>query len=489
MSPTADLILANRAYIDHNVPPDGGEPPPAGTGGLLVAVSPTISRDGSTTWIGVGRGAFDREWTDPGGRERIALAGGGTLAHRRLFFDDKIWAGHYAETANGFFWPLFHLVRAPLPRITSYFPRPVAPSEAAWSAFRGVNQAFAEASLSEGRRESCWIHDYQLGLVPRFARELGYPGRIGFFLHTPFPALDVALQFVDGQAEWQFAEWIRGVLGADLAGFQTRADVARFREAAIKLGLAEPDGEQLRVGARRVTVAAFPVGIDVAATIADGVGGELPSVVRQAGDFARPLLIGLERADYTKGIPERLRAIAALYREGLAFSYVGIASPTREGVAAYQRFQAEVDTLTRECEALAPPGGLFVNTAMALPFSQVLALLRTADIVCTSSLADGMNLVPLQAVAMQSALPQSERGVVLTGQDAGVASAFAGFENDGLVPFDPLDHPAFVQTLRRALGGTLPSISDRLVEAVRANDATRWGERYLVALQEAATDG
>lgn len=484
MPPTADLILANRAYLDHNAPPGGGTPPPAGTGGLLVAVSPTISRDGSTTWIGAGRGQFDREWTDAEGREELALPGGGILSHRRLYFDEPTWDGHYAETANGFFWPLFHLVRAPLPWLTSYFPVPAPPGEDAWNAFRRVNAAFAQVALDSGRGESCWIHDYQLGLAPQLVRDGGYPGAIGFFLHTPFPRLEIAQEFLNDTGNAQFAAWVRGVLGSDLVGLQTPADVERFLDAATGLGLAERDGDDLRVDGRRVRVQAFPVGIDFDGTMEQGASAEPPELLREQ-DWQRPLVVGLERADYTKGIPERLRAIAALYRDGVAFSYVGIASPTRENVAAYARLREETDALVAEATAITPSGALFESSARALPFEQVLGLLAAADVVCTSSLADGMNLVPLQAIAVQAARPAGTRGVALTGQDAGVASAFAGFERDGLAPLDPLDHDNFTRVLHDAVAGRVPGISDRLVDAVRQNDASGWGQRYLQALEDA----
>lgn len=484
MPAAADLILANRAYLDHNTSPGGGPPPPVGSGGLLVAVSPTITRDGSTTWIGAGRGSHDREWTDADGREQLDIPGGGVLAHHRLYFDDATWAGHYDVTANGFFWPLFHLVRAPLPRVTSYFPEPETPAPADWSAFRAVNDAFARAALEDGRNVSCWVHDYQLGLVPSLVRAGGYPGAIGFFLHTPFPRLAVAREYLSGAGAGHFADWVTGVLGADLVGLQTPADAERFREAAVELGLASLDGDGLRVDGRRVVVRDFPVGIDFDDTAAMGAAGQPPAIVRESG-WQPPLVVGLERADYTKGIPERLQAIAELYREGLAFSYVGIASPTRETVAAYQRLQAETARLVEEVRGVAPPGVLFECTAMALPFGEVLGLLGAADVVCTSSLADGMNLVPLQAVAVQAARPEAQRGVVLTGMDAGVASAFAGFERDGLVPFDPLDHDAFTHVLRQAVRGALPGISGRLIDAVRSGDATAWGRRYLEALETA----
>jgi len=115
----------------------------------------------------------------------------------------------------------------------------------------------------------------------------------------------------------------------------------------------------------------------------------------------------------------------------------------------------------------------------------VVALQRAADVVYTSSIADGMNLVPLQAAIAQSQLPEHERAVIITGRDAGVASVFAGFEKDGLVPVDPLDIGAMSDALKEAISGRPGRISDRLVSAVMANDARNWAARFLGALDAA----
>ncbi len=115
----------------------------------------------------------------------------------------------------------------------------------------------------------------------------------------------------------------------------------------------------------------------------------------------------------------------------------------------------------------------------------MLALLREADVVFTASLADGMNLVPLQAAVAQSSRPAAERGVVLAGRDAGVSSAYAGFEEDGLVPFDPLKPEGATRVLLDALKGRPGRISDRLVAAVREHDAHAWGRNFLGALDGA----
>src|SRR5688572_25131409 len=144
MEPRAGLILANRAYCDHELPPGDEDQAPDGKGGLLAAVRPAIvpwdGEDG-TLWIGAGRGASDHLYTDERGFEIIETARG-PLWHRRLYFTDETWHGHYADAANGFLWPLVHLVREPLPDLCEYYPAPVTPSDEAWDAHRAVNRAF-----------------------------------------------------------------------------------------------------------------------------------------------------------------------------------------------------------------------------------------------------------------------------------------------------------------------------------------------------------
>ena len=160
--------------------------------------------------------------------------------------------------------------------------------------------------------------------------------------------------------------------------------------------------------------------------------------------------------------------------------------PPGADVPAYDALQAECDRQAEKASRIAAGLGLpFVQSREALAWSEVLALLREASVVFTASLADGMNLVPLQAAIAQAFRPAGERGVVLAGRDAGVAAAYAGFEADGLVPFDPLDAEAAQHVLREALEGRPGRVSDRLVAAVRERDAHAWGRNFLGALDAA----
>ncbi len=482
VEPRADLILANRAYLDHDVPPTAGWTPSPASGGLLAAVKPLIAPwDGhsGTTWIGAGRGEFDREFVDGGGYEILSTPAGG-LRHRRLFFDRATWEAHYDDVSNSFFWPLMHIVREPLPLVTDYYPAPAAPTSVAWRGYRSANEQFAAAAMAEGPVATCWVHDYQLALTPRILREAGFRGRIGFFLHTPFPDVDVAAPFLEGAAGDRFKELIRGILGADLAGFQSQPDVERFREAAMRLCGAGFERDALRVEGRRVAMRAYPVGIGVDEVAVTAVDAPLPPSVAALKATGLPLVVGLERADFTKGIPERLRTLARAYESGARFVYAGVAAPTREGVHAYMRLGAAIDQAADEARAAAERAGLpFVHLREAMAWPEVVAMQREADVVFTSSLADGMNLVPLQAAVAQAKRSPGHRAVVIAGRDAGVSQALPGYEKDGLVPVDPLDAVAMADALREALAGRPGRISDRFVDHVFQHDARAWGTAFL----------
>lgn len=489
MEPRAGLILANRAYCDHEVPPDEEGETPDGSGGLLAAVRPAIvpwDGESGTTWIGAGRGAYDREYTDERGFELIQTPRG-PLRHRRLYFDEATWQGHYAESANGFLWPLVHLVRERLPDLCAYYPAPEAPSEQAWADHRAVNEAFAEAALEAPGTRTCWVHDYQLGLVPGMLRAAGYAAPVGFFLHTPFPDLEVAAPYLEDRGRQQFREFVAGILGADLVGVQSAPDAERLRRAARDLGLATVEGDNVRVGSRRVCVGEYPVGIDTDDVLGAAEEDAQSGLTRDARERGLPLVLGLERADFTKGIPERLAAVEAVFREGVPFAYLGVASPTREGVPGYETLGPYIQRAAERCAAAAADaGGAFLYVEESIAWNEVVALQRDADVVFTSSLADGLNLVPLQAAMAQSGRPPGERAVIISGRDAGVSHAFAGYERDGLVPVNPLDIGAMTAALAAALLGEPGRVSDRLVVAVRANDARHWAASFLRDLEDGA---
>lgn len=481
------LLLANRAFLDHESPRWADSPSSAGSGGLLAAVRPIIQPwDGTagTTWIGAGMGRYDREWTDSRGFE-ILETSRGQLRHRRLYFGSSTWQGHYADVANSFLWPVLHLVRYDLPAVTGYYPAPAPPTDADWRSFLAVNSAFAEAAAEERSAPWCWIHDYQLALVPGLLRDRGFAAPIGFFLHTPFPDIEVSRPYLQGGGGESFRRVVEGMLGADLLGFQTPADVERFSHAAVVLNGAEPAEGGLRFAGHYVRLRACPVGIDIDDVLDVANVANTPQRVLAAREAGLPLVVGLERGDFTKGIPERLRAVADAFRRGGRFAYLGIAAPTREGVRAYDSLESAVEKEARAArEAAVAAGGSFAHVRANVGWPDVVALQREADVVFTSSLADGQNLVPLQAAIAQSLRPAERRAVIISGRDAGVSSSFSEFAREGLAITDPLDPEAMRETLCAALRGEPSRITDSFVDAVRTRDARWWATEFLTTLEE-----
>ena len=481
------LILANRAFLDHESPRWADSPTTAGSGGLLVAVRPIIQPwDGErgTTWIGAGMGRYDREWTDSRGFELLET-NKGNLRHRRLYFGSSTWQGHYADVANSFLWPLFHLVRYDLPVKTGYYPVPAPPTAADWRSFFAVNTAFADAAAEETEAPWCWIHDYQLALVPGLLRDREFKAPIGFFLHTPFPDIDVAAPYLQGSGGESFRRIVEGLLGADLLGFQTPDDATRFSHAAVTLAGATPVEGGVRFQDHVVGVRAFPVGIDVEDVLSVARTAATPPRVTLAREAGLPLVVGLERGDFTKGIPERLGAVAAAFRKGGRFAYLGIAAPTREGVKAYEALDAAVEHAAHAArEAAHEAGGSFAHVRANVGWADVVALQREADVVFTSSLADGQNLVPLQTAIAQSLRPPEVRAVVISGRDAGASSSYGEFVGQGLAIADPLDPDELRDTLCAALLGRPGRISDDFVHAVETRDALSWATGFLTTLED-----
>ncbi|MGK2964003.1 MAG: trehalose-6-phosphate synthase [Tepidiformaceae bacterium] len=477
-----DIVVANRAYLDHDTREPLSPEKQGGAGGLLAVMRPVIRPwrgDSGTAWVGAGRGAFDHEFVDDRGYETIETPRG-PLRVRRVFVSDEEWDGHYRVTANSFLWPLLHITGDPLPAIATHYPEPATPSNAAWRAYVRTNRAFAAAALELQPARSCWVHDYQLGLVPAALREGGFAGKIGFFLHTPVPDIAVARPFFDARGRELIARVVAGILGADMVGLQCEGDVRRFKAAAAVLNGADVTADGLYFAGRHVRVSAHPVGIDVDEVLDIGRLAHPPARVASLVGGDIPLVVGLERADFTKGIPERLDALAAAYDAGARFHYAGYASPTRSGVEGYDQLNSIIEAKAAVLARKATDAGCtFFHAHESIPWEEVIALMRDADVVFTSSLSDGMNLVPLQAAAIQALAPEGRRATILCGRGAGVAETYRDCEGEGLLIVDPFDTHGMRNALMDAVAGRASRVSDLFIARIRERDAKHWATRYL----------
>jgi trehalose 6-phosphate synthase len=369
-------------------------------------------------------------------------------------------AGFHAGFANRTLWPLFHDQVIP-----STF------GDGWWHAYRNANEVFARAAQLAAARlvhePLIWVHDYHLLLVPERLRRLGARQPIGFFLHTPFPPPELFARLP------QRVELLAGLGGSDVVGFHTDADRRRFRAA----------WSQFADGSPPSTLVA-PASIDVAAGRAAATDSTVAARTRhlraRLGD--RVILLGVERLDYTKGIPERLRALVVLLerRRDLRrrIVYVQIAQPSRERLPEYRSLR---DNVEREIGRL---NGRFTEGDSAVPFRYLARTVRdrelaayylAADVALVTPLRDGMNLVAKEFVVAQHAA--GGHGALVLSEFAGAAAELG----DAYVcnPYDPDAVADMLEEVIEVDHDERRVRLARMAEQIAAFDVADWAERQL----------
>lgn len=375
---------------------------------------------------------------------------------------------YYEDFSNGVLWPLFHYLLDRLP-----------PGPTAWSTYEAVNRRFADVVVRRYRPDDLiWIHDYQLMLVPAMVRERLPGAKIGFFLHIPFPSAEVFRIL-----PWR-REILAGLLGADVIGFHTYTYQQHFVASVAALMGVETDEDGAWLEDRRVRFGVFPMGVDV-----DGLQtlARSETVVAAADDLraqaaGRRIMLGVDRLDYTKGIPRRLIAFESLLREDESLRdsvrLVQVAVPSRAGVPSYQEYRREVEEMigringTYGTLASAPIHYLYQSVSS----EQLAALYRAADVMLVTALRDGMNLVAKEFVAARV----DEDGVLILSEFAGAAE-----ELQEAVIVNAYDVDAIAAAMRRALamdGRERRRRMRALRTRVTTYDVNRWADHFVRAL-------
>jgi trehalose 6-phosphate synthase/phosphatase len=374
---------------------------------------------------------------------------------------------YYEGYSNGVLWPLFHYFAARLPLEVRDF-----------DAYEAVNERFADAIASRYERgDLVWIHDYQLMLVPKLLRERIPDARIGFFLHIPFPSSEVFRILP------QRERILEGLLGADLVGFHAPAYLRHFASSALRLLAAGVEVDRIRWGHREVRLGVFPMGVD-AAQYAESAGTpEVKALVEEHRADGAQLAVGVDRLDYSKGIPRRLLAFEALLLQHPELHgklrLVQVAVPSRERVEAYREYREEVDALVGRIhgEFATPNWSPIHYLYRGLSPHEVVALYRAADVLLVTPLRDGMNLVAKEFVASRT----DGDGVLVLSEFAGAAS-----ELSEAVRVNPYDIEATAGAIHRAL--TMPEDERRTRMAVLRHrvehyDVHRWAEIFVSRLE------
>lgn len=431
-------------------------------GGLANGLKGPHERMGGV-WVG---------W--PGDTSRLGDAQRGDLERQLLdlhavpvYLSASEVARYYEGFSNGVLWPLFHYLLDRMPLDPRHF-----------DAYTRVNERFAEAAAAHvGPGDLAWIHDYQLALVPRMLRRRQPDARIGFFLHIPFPSAEVMRTLPRRR------ELLEGMLGADLVGFHTRTYLRHFADSCQWLLGAEARDDRVIHAGREVRLGVFPMSVDARAISSQAADIGLIEEARALRHEDERLLLGIDRLDYTKGIPRRLLAMERMLERDAKLRgkarLVQVAVPSREKVAAYQDLRQLVEQLVGRINGMyatatrAPVHYIY----RALPERQVIAWYRAADVMVVTPLRDGMNLVAKEFIAARP----DEDGVLVISELAGAAE-----ELPAALKVNPYDIEGVATTLRRAL--TMPEAERRArMRALRTRvleyDVHAWAESFIAELE------
>jgi trehalose 6-phosphate synthase/phosphatase len=427
-------------------------------GGLVAALDPVLRARGG---VWVGWAGMAREDLEQGGG--VALPDGDKVAYCPVELTAHEIALYYGGFSNRTLWPLFH-----------YFVGQTRIDGAAWRMYERVNERFAQAVAARaGPPPLVWIHDYQLLRVPHHLRRLSPESRSALFLHIPFPAADVLRVL-----PWS-RHLLRGMLAADLVGFQVPSYAEHFLTCADRLLGCDVDRAAgvVRFEGREVSVQAHPISIDVREVERLAEAWTPPNGGDQSERGIE--ILGVDRLDYTKGIHERMLAVERLlerhpgYRRRITFTQILV--PSRERVAEYSALKREIDeTVGRINGRLGEHGWSPIRYLVrSLPPEELVPLYRQADVALVTPLRDGMNLVAKEYVAAQL----ENDGVLILSEMAGAAE-----ELQEAVIVNPFDIEAVAEALHRALA--MPADERRarmsaLRDRVRANDVHAWVAKFL----------
>jgi trehalose 6-phosphate synthase len=444
--------LARLVIVSNRVPP----PRERGNlaGGLAIALRDAI-HGRETLWFGWSGGTVsgDEAPSSP------AITTVGQLTFATLDLPEKSFRAYYEGFSNGMLWPLLHSRMG-----LAEFRR------SDMEAYYTINAAFAQALAPLLRLDDLvWVHDYQLIPLGAALRRAGVTSRIGFFLHVPFPASALFLSLP------QADRLLRDVAAYDLIGVQIQDDADSLNEALDQLGIDAPAAR------------AFPIGINPKSFATAARKAEAsPDAARlrqSLGD--RSLIIGVDRLDYSKGIPHRFRGLAQLLKRFPEHrnhvTMIQVAPVSRGDVAQYRTLRKELDELAGRIngENAEFDWVPLRYLTRAVPRNTLAGFYRKAQIGLVTPLHDGMNLVAKEYVAAQE---PANPGALVLSRFAGAAA-----ELDGAILVNPYDPDETAEALHQALLMPAPERQQRwrsMMDAVEKNTASVWARTFIAALED-----
>ena len=437
-------------------------------GGLVTALTPILSRNYGL-WIGW---AGIMEQTDLDGILTSAGRNIGCTLKPVMLTEDEL-NKYYFGFSNEVMWPLLHDLQSHCKFDPAY-----------WDIYNRVNRKFAKVVAKNIRENDyIWIHDYHLLLLAKELRQMGIENRIGFFLHTPFPPPDIYVKM-----PWR-THILEALLDYDLLGFQTSRDRNNFVYCiqAVLRGIRVDTRKHvalIEMPGRTVGIGSFPISIDFKDFARGAESGTVTENVKELREAVhhRKLILGVDRLDYSKGIPEKLKAFKnALERfDDLRenATMVQIVVPSRENIPGYQELLSEIEGLVSRINGeFATLGWVPIQYMFReIDRAKLLAYYRAADIALVTPLKDGMNLVAKEYCAARV----DGGGVLILSEFAGAA---VQFQKDALL-VNPYDIEGVADAVERAYSMDQAEQSwrmRRLRKSIATRDVFRWVDSFLNA--------
>jgi trehalose 6-phosphate synthase/phosphatase len=466
------IIVANRLPLEMRLENETLSVTPS-VGGLATGLK-TVHAESDSIWIGWS-GLVDEDLTEDL-KEEVQME----VSKERCVtvpLTEKDVEDFYLGFSNKALWPLFH-----------YFLEYADFTSEQWIAYKKVNQKFADTILQHADDgDQVWIHDYQLLLVPQMVRDLNPAISIGFFLHIPFPSYEIFRTF-----PWR-EELLLGMLGSDLIGFHTYDYVRHFLSSVKRIFGVEVNFNNIIYNDRKIKVDSFPMGIDynkfrdAAQEHQRRSADERSEIVRKlnqnvlSNDENR-LVLSIDRMDYTKGIPHRIRAFEYFldkypeFREKVRL--VMLAVPSRSNVPQYQKLKSETDELVGRIN------GKFATISWtpiwyfyrAMSFDDLIDLYMSSHVALITPLRDGMNLVAKEYIATRT----NQDGVLILSEMAGAAN-----ELDEALIINPNNYLQIADTLQQALTMPIEEQKQRMTvlqSRLARYSVDKWAHEFLKSL-------
>ena len=364
---------------------------------------------------------------------------------RPVFLSQQELDEYYLGFSNQTLWPAFH-----------YFVHHIRFNKKLWQTYKSVNQKFADAIEHYADPDDIiWVHDYQLMLVPKMLRDKFPNASIGFFQHIPFPSFEIFRML-----PWR-KELLEGLLGSDFVGLHTYDDMRHFLSSVHRLTNYSYTANKVKVDDRQIEVDALPMGIDYQkyyeVALSEETYARAKKFREDLGD--QRFILSVDRLDYSKGIPDRLKAFGQFLEEYPEYqgqvSIILVVVPSRDKVPSYRQLKEEVDEVVGRINGnySRPDWQPIHYFYRSFELNSLSAFYRLAEVAMITPVRDGMNLVCKEFVASKHDL----KGVLILSEMAGSSK-----ELSEAIMVNPHDEASLVQSLHRALNMPLEEQKKRI---------------------------